>query len=149
MYAPSPAFALVGLPCGGALTSCSPFRGGASTMCSPSCIAICSSQAGPHLLFHVCIRPQHAPRSNASSFAAGAFSAPVCRLDAGGSLGGWCSAHNWQRSPLFVHVNCEGSTSLASALASQPRNPPFMHVNTQWDNFPRVHVAPSFVRVDA
>ena len=50
-------------------------------MCSPSCSAVCSSQAGCH-----------APGSNASSFAVTAFSAPACRLDAGSSLGGWCSA---------------------------------------------------------
>ena len=40
----APCSPLFGLPCGGTLTLCSPFRGGASTTCSPSCSVI-SSQA--------------------------------------------------------------------------------------------------------
>jgi hypothetical protein len=48
-------------------------------------------------------------------------------FDASGSLSqGWCSAHDRQCSPSFVHVNAQGSTSPASARvlgrASKPEN---------------------------
>src|SRR5260221_1676414 len=48
-------------------------------------------------------------------------------FDASGSLSqGWCSAHDRQRSPSFVHVNAQGSTSPTSACilgcTSKPKN---------------------------
>ncbi len=45
-----------------------------------------------------------------SPFAAASRVSTIRSPSSGGSLSGWCSAHNWQRSPSFVH---KGSTSLA------------------------------------
>src|SRR5260221_8654973 len=70
-------------------------------------------------------RPHLAPRApNASGLAAMALSALPAEFDASGSLGqGWCSAHDRQRSPSFVHVNAQGSTSPASAFSAAPASP--------------------------
>ena len=140
----SPSFKLI---CAGVLTLYSPFCGGALTMRLPSCRDICG--------FRVRTRPRHwhAPGSNASSFAAGAFSAPARWLDAGGSVSGWCSAHKLAALPLLVYSTTrsqlpsrlcwlsvththtrlcpsiptgtgDGSTSLASAVYNASLLPP-------------------------
>ena len=77
----------------------------------------------------VCMRlPRPFPFLFSLSFAAEAFSAPACRLDAGGSLCDWCSAHNWQCCPSFLHVNCEvGRRPSRLHWLSQPHPPPHIH----------------------
>src|SRR5712691_9074460 len=63
-------------------------------------------------------------------FCGRSFLALAHRLDAGSSLSGWCSAHNWQHSPSFVPINCEGLTSLTSALAFTAIDPPSLCTST-------------------
>jgi hypothetical protein len=151
VYAPSPVLALVRTPlrpkCGGALTSCSPFRGGASVMRSPSCSAVCSSQAGPRLPFHVCTQPRHALRSNAASFVAGGFSAQLAglMLAVPSAVGAVPTAGS--APPRLWTSTTRGRLPSHLRWLSQPP-PRFMRVNAQWVNFPRVGVGPSFVRVN-
>jgi hypothetical protein len=122
----------------------SPFRGDALSTRFPSCSAVCGwfSFAASHLP-----QSRHAPGSNASNFAAGAISAPACRLDAGSSLGGWGGAHNWQRSPcLCTQQHGVGFSpsrlrwlNLAFTGTPSPPSP------SKWVRFPHVRVGPSLV----
>jgi len=101
---------------------CAPFCG--STSGGGSCTSLPSrgnlSTSRPALSCDPCPVLPYASGSNASGFAAVAFSA----LLGTSSLGqGWCSAHNRQRSPYSCVSMPEGSTSLASASTTIHASP--------------------------
>jgi len=89
-----------GLPCNGALTSYSSFRGITSTMCLPFYSTICSSWAFPccarlaplAVSFHACTRSCHMPWTPTPWVRRRWLVSPACRPNAGSSLSlGWCA----------------------------------------------------------
>jgi len=101
-----------GLPCNGTLTSYSSFHGVTLTMCLPFHSTVCSSQAFPCCAqlaplaasFHACAQSRHMPWTPTPWVRQRWLVSPICRPNAGGSLGlVLCS---WALGPHFSFLSC-------------------------------------------